>query len=92
MDKLFIIHGCEQVLRFSKIGNWNDLSEARKVQFGFNMGVVSLGLGLSKEEGYLSLVNLREGLLSPQDFYKKMRGLISSRDIIINEKNVEKPF
>lgn len=92
MDKLFIIHGCEQVLRFSLVESWDDLSEERKVQLGFNMGVMALGLDLSKEEGFLSLANLREGLLSPQDFHKKMRDLIISHDIDIDEKNVDRPF
>lgn len=33
----FIIHACEQVLRFSQVENWDNLSEERKVQLGFNM-------------------------------------------------------
>ncbi|NQV87970.1 MAG: hypothetical protein HQ402_00245 [Parcubacteria group bacterium] len=88
----FIIHGCEQVLRFSRAQNWNDLSEERKVQLGFNMGVISLGLDLSKEEGYLVLANVREGSLPIQEFHKKMRILITSRNIIVDEMNVNKPF
>ena len=88
----FIIHGCEQVLRFSQVQNWNDLSEERKVQLGFNMGVMSLGLNLSKEEGYLTLAKVREGSLPIQEFHKKMRVLISSRNIPIDEINVIKPF
>jgi len=27
----FIIHACEQVLRFTKVDKWDDLSEERKV-------------------------------------------------------------
>jgi hypothetical protein len=88
----FIIHGCEQVLRFSRVQNWDDLSEERKVQLGFNMGVMSLGLDLNKEEGYLTLAKVREGSLPIQEFHKKMRVLISSRNISIDEINVIKPL
>ena len=88
----FIVHGCEQVLRFSQVQNWNDLSDERKVQLGFNMGVVSLGLDLNKEEGYLALAGVREGSLSIQEFHKKMRALVSSRNIPVDEANVNKPF
>lgn len=88
----FIVHGCEQVLRFSQVQNWNDLSEERKVQLGFNMGMMSLGLDLNKEEGYLVLAGVREGSLSIQEFHKKMRVLISSRNIPVDEMNVTKPF
>lgn len=88
----FIIHGCEQVLRFSQAQNWDELSEERKVQLGFNMGVMSLGLDLNKEEGYLTLSSVREGSLPIQEFHKKMRALISSRSISVDEMNVNKPF
>lgn len=91
MDK-FIIHGCEQVLRFSRINKWDDLSEGQKVQLGFNMGVMSLGLNLTKEDGYLSLVKVREGSLSIQDFNEKMRSLINSRNVLVNEENIKKPI
>jgi hypothetical protein len=46
----FTKHACEQVLRFSIVEKWDDLSEARKVQLGFNMGAMSLALNLSKED------------------------------------------
>jgi len=88
----FIIHGCEQVLRFSQVRSWDDLSEERKVQFGFNMGVMSLGLDLNKEEGYLTLAGVREGSLSIQEFHNKMRTLISAQNIPVDEMNVNKPF
>ncbi|EKE25047.1 MAG: hypothetical protein ACD_5C00315G0002 [uncultured bacterium] len=26
----FVIHACEQVLRFTQVGNWNDSSEETK--------------------------------------------------------------
>jgi hypothetical protein len=88
----FIIHGCEQVLRFSQVQNWDELSEERKVQLGFNMGVISLGLDLNKEDGYLTLASVREKSLSIQDFHKRMRDLINSLNISIDEMNVNKPF
>lgn len=88
----FIIHGCEQVLRFSQVGNWNDLSEERKVQLGFNMGVMSLGLDLNKEQGYLLLAKVREGSSPIQEFHRKMRDLISSRNIPVDEEKINKPL
>lgn len=88
----FIIHGCEQVLRFSQAQSWNDLSEERKVQLGFNMGVVALGLDLKKEDGYLVLSALREGSISIQEFHKKMSLIISSHNILVSESNVNKVF
>jgi len=63
----FLIHGCEQVLRFSRVDKWSELSEERKVQLGFNMGVVAHALGLTKEESYLALTSVREGKTSMQD-------------------------
>ena len=47
MDE-FTIHACEQVLRFTQVEHWNDLPEEFKIQLGFNMGVVALGLKLTK--------------------------------------------
>ena len=88
----FTIHGCEQVLRFSSIENWDDSSEALKVQLSFNMGIMALGLNLSKEEGYLNLVALREGEISTEDFHQKMRTTISEKNIPVNEENINKPF
>lgn len=62
----FITYGCEQVLRFSQVERWDDLSETIKVQLGFNMGVVALGLKLTKEEEFQKLTEVREGRLSMQ--------------------------
>ena len=60
----FVTHGCEQVLRFSQVEYWNDLSEALKIQLSFNVGVVALGLSLTKLEGFQALADVREGRIS----------------------------
>ena len=73
----FIIHACEQVLRFTQVEQWNDLSEALKVQLAFNMGVVALGLKLTKEEGFQALADLREGRVSMQIFRDHIQSLIA---------------
>jgi hypothetical protein len=91
MDAL-TIHGCEQVLRFSQVEKWDDLSEERKVQLGFNMGVMSHGLGLSKEEGYLALAAAREGTISMQEFRAKMLAIITARNVPVLPANIAKPF
>ena len=91
-EKEFLIHGCEQVLRFSRVENWADLSEERKVQLGFNMGVVAHGLNLAKEDGYFILTGVREGTLSMAEFREKMAKLFASRGISVDETNIQKPF
>jgi len=88
----FVIHGCEQVLRFTRVKNWDDLSEERKVQLGFNMGVVSLGLELTKAEGYQALADAREGRISMIDLRDHLKLLITSRQVKVNDANIEKPF
>ncbi|MEN1726884.1 MAG: hypothetical protein AAGJ52_00465 [Pseudomonadota bacterium] len=60
----FIVHSAEQVLRFTRADNWDALPEARKVQLGFNLGVLALGLGLEKEDSFDALTATREGRLS----------------------------
>jgi hypothetical protein len=88
----FVIHGCEQVLRFTRAGQWDDLSEERKVQLGFNMGVVALGLNLSKSDGYQPLADVREGKISMQDFRNHLRLLVASREVPVDEVNISRPF
>ena len=88
----FVVHGCEQVLRFSRAQSWGALSEERKVQLGFNMGVMSHGLDLSKEESYLVLAAAREGKISMQEFHTKMQELISSHSVPALEANILKLF
>ncbi|TAK57003.1 hypothetical protein EPO17_03170, partial [Patescibacteria group bacterium] len=77
----FIIHGCEQVLRFTRVERWDDLSEALKVQLGFNMGVIALGLKLSKAEGFQALADVREGKISMQAFRNHVQSLVTSHQV-----------
>lgn len=91
MDE-FVIHGCEQVLRFTQVEHWDDLSEALKVQLGFNMGVVALGLKLTKAEGFQALADAREGRMSMQAFRNHLRSLIASHKVEVDEAKVTRPF
>jgi len=86
------IHACEQVLRFSSVSHWNDLTEERKVQIGFNMGVLSLGLGLNKQDGYTAMSNAREGLTSVQDLHNHVRQIVATHNVAISEANITRPF
>jgi len=90
--KDFVIHACEQVLRFTQVNTWDDLPEERKVQLGFNMGVVSLGLNLTKQEGFQALSDVRSGLVSIQEFREHLRSLIISHEVEVDEANISKPF
>lgn len=91
-DESFIIHSCEQVLRFTRVDRWDDLSEERKVQLGFNMGVVSLGLKLTKEQGFQFLTNAREGKITMQAFRDHLKSVVDSNQIKVDEAKVAKPF
>jgi hypothetical protein len=91
MDE-FLIHACEQVLRFTQVGRWDDLSEERKVQLGFNMGVVSLGLKLTKDEGYKALADAREGKISMASFRSHLKSLIDSHQVKVDEAKIARPF
>lgn len=88
----FIKHACEQVLRFTQVKEWDDLSEELKVQLGFNTGAIALGLNLSKEDGFLMLSNAREGNISMEKFHKHIRTIISSYGIMVDEEKVARPF
>jgi UV DNA damage repair endonuclease len=88
----FIIHGCEQVLRFTKAENWNDLPEQIKVQLGFNMGVVALGLSLSKEDGFLTLSNAREEKISMKEFNEHMKKLVEKHQVPVNHTQIAREF
>ena len=88
----FLVHACEQVLRFTRVHRWDDLSEERKVQLGFNMGVMAFGLNLSKEDGYQVLANAREGRLSMAQFREHAASLIRSRNIVVDETKVARPI
>lgn len=91
-SKQFTAHACEQVLRFTNVNDWNDLPEKIKVQLAFNMGVVALGLGLTKEDGYMAMANTCDGSISVQDLHEHMRLLVKKHSIEISEENVTRPF
>lgn len=88
----FIIHGCEQVLRFTRAEHWNHLTEEQKVQLGFNMGVVALGLRLTKAEGFQALADTREGRMTMKDFRNHLQRLIASREIRVDQAKIDRPF
>jgi hypothetical protein len=88
----FIIHACEQSLRFSTAKNWDSLSEKIKMQFSFNVGVMALGLELTKAEGYDALADVCLGKSSLNDFHKQVRILLKNKEIQISEENVARPF
>ncbi len=88
----FVIHACEQVLRFTTVHDWNDLNEERKVQLSFNMGVMALGLNLTKKEGYDSLASTAKGGMTVQQLHQHLRLLIASHQVAIQEENITKPF
>lgn len=88
----FVTHACEQVLRFTQVDKWDDLSEEIKVQLGFNMGVIALGLNLTKEDGFLVLSNARQGNISMKDFHKYIRELVDSHKITVDNSQISKKF
>jgi len=88
----FATHACEQVLRFTRVNKWDDLSEELKVQLGFNMGAMALGLSLSKEDGFLALSNARQGRIAMGEFREHVRSVILSHKIVVDEAKVARPF
>lgn len=88
----FIIHACEQVLRFTQVNKWNDLSEEIKVQLGFNMGAMAHGLELSKEDGFLALSKARQEVVTMSEFREHIQSLIKSHGIEVDETNIARPF
>lgn len=88
----FVVHACEQVLRFTRAKEWSDLTEERKVQLGFNMGVMALGLNLVKEQSYQFLADARESKVSMQTFHTHLQSLIASHKVEVDEAKVMKEF
>lgn len=88
----FIIHSCEQALRFTQVDKWDDLSEERKVQLGFNLGAMALGLDLNKSESFEPLTDVRNGSMSMQKFREHLVLLITSCKVEVDEINIAKPF
>ncbi len=88
----FIIHSCEQVLRFTRVGRWDDLSEERKVQLAFNMGAMALGLNLTKDESFQILSNAREGKITMLAFRSHLQSLITKHQVKVDETRIARPF
>ncbi len=88
----FVTHACEQVLRFTQVEKWDDLSEEVKVQLGFNMGAMALGLSLTKEDGFLALSNARQGNVSMQAFREHVKTVVASHQIEVDEAKIARPF
>jgi len=88
----FTIHACEQALRFAQVDSWDDMSEELKVQLAFNMGAMSLGLNLSKEDGFLSLANVRKGTVSMTEFREHLKSVIDYYGVEVSKENIKKPF
>lgn len=88
----FTVHACEQVLRFTQVDKWNDLSEKLKMQLGFNMGAMAHGLELTKEDGFLALSNLRQEVISMQTFREHIKSLVTSHGVVVDEANIARPF
>ncbi len=81
-----------QVLRFSTATSWSELSDERRTQLAFNAGVMALGLGLSKEEGYDVLAAVCQGKRPLAELHAHVRGLMAERGMVIDEAHVCKPF
>ena len=88
----FVKHACEQMLRFTKVESWDDLSEELKVQLGFNMGAMALGLSLSKEDGFLALANARRGDLTMPTFREHLKRVIATYNVEVDEAQIARPF
>lgn len=88
----FTIHACEQVLRFTQVDRWSDLSEELKVQLGFNMGAMAHGLELSKEDGFQALCNVRQEIISMQAFREHIESLAGSHGVKVDKANIARPF
>jgi hypothetical protein len=90
--KDLVTHACEQALRFSSVANWHDLSEERKVQLGFNMGIIALGLNLSKDDGYMVMWKAREGLISMPTMREHVAILVKKHEIPVDAERIDKSF
>lgn len=88
----FVIHACEQSLRFSTVEKWEDLSDKLKMQLSFNVGAMALGLNLNKEEGYQFLANVCLGEATMAEFHEHLRLLVATHKVLVDEENTKKPF
>ena len=88
----FIKHACEQVLCFTQVDNWDDLSEELKVQLGFNMGAMALGLSLAKEDGFLAFAKMRQGHTTIQQFREHIKAVVIKNDIEVDKTQIARQF
>lgn len=79
-------------MRFTTVNKWEDLSDKLKMQLSFNVGVMALGLDLSKDEGYQSLADVCLGKSSMKEFHNHVKSLLESKKIEVNEENLKRPF
>lgn len=86
------IHSCEQALRFSSAPSWEALSEKIRMQFSFNVGLMSMGLDIPKEDGYDELKKLCLGEITMADYHAHVRGIVEKYEVPINEEKLQKPF
>jgi hypothetical protein len=85
-----VAHACVQVLRFTSVAAWDDLSSDRQVQLGFNLGLVVLGLGLSKAEGYDALAMAQTGAQSMQQLHDHLESLIIHHQVELDQVQLHK--
>ena len=88
----FVIHACEQVLRFTSVSDWGDLSEERKVQLAFNVGVASLGLNLTKAAGYDALARVQRDEAPIHELHQHFEQLIATHQVPVKEAQIQKPM
>jgi len=56
------------------------------------MGVMALGLGLSKEEGFIALSDVREGRVSIKEFHEHIEEIVLSHGVEVDREKVEREF
>jgi hypothetical protein len=88
----FLVHSAEQVLRFTRVAAWDDLSEERKVQLGFNLGALVKGLGLSKADGYDVMTQARLGQLPMAQMRAHFADIIARRGLAVQEEKILRDF
>lgn len=88
----FTTHACEQALRFTSVGSWEDLSGELKIQLTFNVGAMSLGLNLSKEDGYKFFTSVSSGEKTLSQFHEHVKKLVEGHEIEVRKENIERPF
>jgi len=88
----FATHACEQVLRFTQVDKWEDLTEDVQAQLIFNVGAMALGLNLAKGDGFLAITKLRTGEMSMEAFRDHVNALIISHKVEVDNEQIARPF